>query len=71
MATATMVLNYDTVFAPRIVASYGRRLNLGRDATAAECKARVLSLLVQDVLEEEQSFASANAKAAVTPIVVT
>lgn len=52
----------------RILASYGRRLVLGRDATGAEVKARLIALLIQDVLEEEQATQAKIAAAGVNPI---
>lgn len=68
---AVFTLNTPAGQDARILASYGRRFALGRDATGAEVKARLIALLIQDVLEEEQAAQSAAARATVTPVTPT
>lgn len=55
----------------RIVAAFGKRLNLGRDATGLEVKQAVIQMLIRAVQEQEQDDAVAAAAAGVTPITPT
>lgn len=69
MATLTI-----TTTAPqdvRIVAAFGKRLGLGRDATGAEVKAAVVAWLVAAVRDQEVSDAYTAAVSGNTPIVPT
>ena len=69
MATLTI-----TTTAPqdaRIVAAFGKRLNLGRDATLAEVKQQVIAFITNAVQEQETGTAVAAALAGVTTVVPT
>lgn len=48
----------------RIIAAFGKRLNLGRNATAAEVKQQVIQFLVNAVEEQE---ATVTVPAPITP----
>lgn len=52
----------------RIVDAFGKRLNLGRNATAGEVKQQVIMFLVNAVQEQEQRTAINAALAGVTSI---
>jgi hypothetical protein len=52
----------------RIVDAFGKRLNLGRNATAGEVKQQVIQFLVNAVQEQEQRTAIQDALNAIVPI---
>lgn len=56
---ATLTITTTGAQDSRIVAAFGKRLNLGRDATAAEVKAAVIQFVVGAVVEQEQLAAAA------------
>ena len=52
----------------RIVAAYGTKLGLGRNATGAEVKEEVIRMIKRDVREQEFFVASTSAQAALTDL---
>ena len=64
----TLTINTTAAQDARIVAAFGARHGLGRDATGAEVKADVVRFLREVVLEEERRSAVRTAAASVTPI---
>ncbi len=55
----------------RIVAAFGRRLGLGRNATGPEVREQVVQFVRDVVLQMEQEAAAIAARDAVTPVNVT
>ena len=68
---ATLTITTTAAHDARIIAAFGARLNLGRDATVAEVKAQVIGYVINAVQEYEQRVATAAAAAGVTLITPT
>jgi hypothetical protein len=65
---ATFTITTPTAQDPRILTAFGRRLNLGRDATGAEVKQQIINFLINAVQEQETATAVSTAVAGVSPI---
>lgn len=68
---ATLTINTTAAQDARIIAAFGARLNLGRNATGAEVKAQIINYIINAVQEQELLTAQATAAAGVTPIAPT
>lgn len=68
---ATFTLTTPSAQDPRILAAFGKRLNLGRDATGAEVKAQLILFLQNAVQEQETATAVSTAVAGVTLVTPT
>lgn len=68
---ATLTINTTGAHDARIIAAFGKRLSLGRDATGAEVKQQVIQFLINAVQEQEQNTAVQAAAAGVTTIAPT
>lgn len=68
---ATITITTSAAQDARIVDAFGKRLNLGRNATAAEVKQQIVQFLINAVQEQEQKTAMQSALAGVTPITPT
>lgn len=64
----TLTINTTGAQDQRIINAFGKRLNLGRNATAGEVKQQVIQFIVNAVQEQEQRAAVQTALAGVTPI---
>lgn len=64
----TLTINTTGAQDARIVDAFGKRLNLGRNATGAEVKQQVIQFIVNAVQEHEQRTAVQTALAGITPI---
>ncbi len=65
---ATLTITTTGAQDARIVDAFGKRLNLGRNATAAEVKQQVIQFVINAVQEQEQRTAVADALSGITPI---
>jgi hypothetical protein len=65
---ATLTINTTGAEDARIVAAFGKRLNLGRNATAGEVKQQIIQFVRNAVQEQEQRTAVDAAIAGVTII---
>lgn len=68
---ATFTLTTPSNQDPRILAAFGKRLNLGRDATGAEVKQQLINFMINAVQEQETNTAVASAVAGVSLITPT
>ena len=67
----SLTINTNGAQDARIIAAFGTRLNLGRNATGAEVKQQIIQFLINAVQEQEQRTAVQAAVDGVTPIVPT
>ena len=65
---ATLTINTTGAQDARIIAAFGKRLNLGRNATAAEVKQQVIQFIINAVQEQEQREAVQTALGGIVPI---
>ena len=68
---ATLTINTTTAQDTRIIAAFGARLGLGRNATGAEVKQQIIQFITNAVQEQEQASAVATAAAGVTLVTPT
>ena len=68
---ATFTLTTPGAQDARIVAAFGKRLGLGRDATGAEVKQQIIQFLINAVQEQEAAAAAQSAVAGVSPVTPT
>ena len=66
---ATITINTTAAQNARLADAFGKRLNLGRDATVAEVKQQIIMFLVNVVQEYERRDAHAAADAALPALI--